>query len=62
MFAEGKCVGDDSVYKILSNNEIIEMANLKQTSLYTLAKRIGVKPELMIDSFISEERRRRHES
>ncbi len=62
VFAEGKCVGDDSVYKILSNNEIIEMANLKQTSLYTLAKRIGVKPELMIDSFISEERRRRHES
>lgn len=62
VFAEGECVGDDSVYKILSDNKIISKANLKQTSLYTLAKRIGIKPELMIDSFISEERRRRYES
>ncbi len=62
VFAEGKCVGDDSVYKILSNNEIIEEANLKQTSLYTLAKRIGLDPEKFIDSFIAEERRINHES
>lgn len=61
VFAEGKCIGDDSVYKILSNDEIIKKANLKQTSLYTLAKRIGMEPEKFIDSFISEERRSRHE-
>ena len=62
VFAEGKCVGNDSVYKILSNNEIIEEANLKQTSLYTLARRVGLDPEKFIDSFIVEERRNKHES
>ena len=62
VFAEGKCVGNDSVYKILSNNEIIEEANLKQTSLYTLARRVGLDPEKFIDSFIVEERRHKHES
>lgn len=61
VFAEGKCIGDDSVYKILSNDEIIDKANLKQTSLYTLAKRVGMDPEKLIDSFISEERRTRYE-
>lgn len=61
VFAEGKCIGDDSVYKILSNDEIIEKANLKQTSLYTLAKRVGMEPEKLIDSFISVERETRHE-
>ena len=62
VFAEGKCVGNDSVYKILSNNEIIKKANLKQTSLYTLARRVGIEPEKFIDSFIEEERRNKHES
>ena len=44
------------------NNEIIEEANLKQTSLYTLARRVGLDPEKFIDSFIVEERRNKHES
>ena len=62
VFSEGKCIGDDSVYKILANNDIIEKANLKQTSLYTLAKRVGMDPEKFINSFIQLERSKRHGS
>lgn len=62
VFSEGKCIGDDSVYKILANNDIIEKANLKQTSLYTLATRVGMDPEKFINSFIELERSKRHES
>lgn len=62
VFSEGKCIGDDSVYKILANNDIIEKANLKQTSLYTLATRVGMDPEKFINSFIETERSKRHGS
>lgn len=62
VFSEGKCIGDDSVYKILANNDIIEKANLKQTSLYTLATRVGMDPEKFINSFIELERSKRHGS
>ena len=62
VFSEGKCIGDDSVYRILADDEIIQKANLKQTSLYTLASRIGMNPEKFIDSFISLERSKRHGS
>ena len=62
VFSEGKCIGDDSVYKILANNDIIEKANLKQTSLYTLATRVGIDPEKFINSFIETERSKKHGS
>ena len=61
VFADGKCIGDDSVFKILSDNDIIERASLKQTSLYSLATRLGINPESFIESFIVSERRKRHE-
>lgn len=56
VFAEGELIADDSVYKVLSDNEIIEKANLKQTSLYTLAKRLDLSPEEYIEHFIAYER------
>ena len=56
VFADGECICDDQVYKVLSDPEIIERANLKQTSLYSLAKRIGRTPEALIDQFITLER------
>ncbi|HPU22441.1 MAG TPA: ABC transporter ATP-binding protein, partial [Thermoclostridium caenicola] len=36
VFSEGELVADDSVFRVLSNDEVIKRANLKQTSLYTL--------------------------
>lgn len=63
VFAEGQLVADDSVYKVLSDNDVIEKANLKQTSLYTLAKRLGLNPEEYIEHFIACERTMKtHES
>lgn len=63
VFADGKCIADDPVFKVLSDAEIIEAANLKQTSLVTLANRAGVDPEAFIRHFIEVERKERaHES
>ncbi len=56
VFAEGELVADDAVFKVLSNNDVIEKANLKQTSLYELAKRLDLEPETYIEHFIAYER------
>ncbi|MCX7774265.1 MAG: ABC transporter ATP-binding protein [Clostridia bacterium] len=56
VFSEGELVADDSVFKVLSDDEVINKANLKQTSLYTLAKRLGLSPESYIEHFIAYER------
>ena len=56
VFAEGEMIADDKVFKVLSDDKVIQKANLKQTSLYTLACRIGVSPEEFISRFISYER------
>lgn len=61
VFANAKCIADDTVFKILSDNDIINEANLKQTSLYTLATRLGLPPEDYINYFIATERGSRHE-
>ncbi len=56
VFSDGHLIADDSVFKVLSNNEVIEKANLKQTSLYTLAKKLDLNPEAFIKHFIEYER------
>lgn len=56
VFAEGEMIADDKVFKVLSDDKVIQEASLKQTSLYTLACRIGVPPEEFISHFISYER------
>ncbi len=59
VFADSRCIADDFVFRVLSDSEIIEKANLKQTSLVTLAKRTGVDPEAFIRHFIEREREER---
>ncbi len=59
VFADGKCIADDYVFKVLSDSEIIKTANLKQTSLVTLAKQAGIDPEAFIRHFIEVEREER---
>lgn len=56
VFSDGNIIADDSVYSVLSNDEIIEKANLKQTSLYMLAKKLLLPPEKFIEHFIRYER------
>ena len=59
VFADSKCIADDYVFKVLSNNQIIGQANLKQTSLVTLAMQAGLDPESFIRHFIETEREER---
>ena len=56
VFADGEIIADDSVYKILSDDSVIERANLKQTSLYTLARKLDLPPDQFIEHFIRYER------
>ena len=59
VFADGKCIADDAVFRVLSSEDIITRANLKQTSLVTLAEKYGIEPEHFIHYFIDCERRER---
>ncbi|MBQ6451244.1 MAG: energy-coupling factor ABC transporter ATP-binding protein [Solobacterium sp.] len=56
VFADGKVIDTNKVFSVLSNEETIQRANLKQTSLYTLAMKLGLDPEQTIRHFIEYER------
>ena len=56
VLAEGELIADNSVFSVLSDDDIITRANLKQTSLYTLAKLIDISPERCIEHYILFER------
>jgi len=56
VFADGKLIDSNKVFNVLSNDETIKKAHLKQTSLYYLATKIGIKPETAIRHFIEFER------
>lgn len=60
VFSDGELIGDDVVYKVLSNDEIIERANLKKTSLVTIAQKMGIDPEKYIHYFIEREKEERN--
>lgn len=61
VFSEGTCIGDDSVFKILSDGDIIQRAHLKETSLFTLSKRLGLPCDEFSERFIEFERMNRDE-
>lgn len=56
VMADGRLIGDAPTYQVMSHKELIEAAHLKQTSLYSLAHRIGVDPESFIYKFIAHEK------
>ena len=60
VLCEGEKLMDDSSYKVLTNNEIIKKANLKETSLYELAVKTDLKePKQFVKKFIDYDRRYR---
>jgi len=61
VLSEGELIADDSVFSVLSDDDVITRANLKQTSLYTLAIKIGIEPEKCIEYYILHERSERAE-
>ncbi len=56
VFSEKTCIGNDSVYTILSDESMIQRAHLKQTSLFTLAKRFDLPCDDFTRRFIENER------
>lgn len=57
VISDGKKIGDASAVEILTNEEIAGRANLKTTSLYDMAVKIGIEdPSVFVQNFIDYER------
>jgi len=62
VFADGRIIMDDSPAAVLTNPEIIRAADLKETSLYALAKMCAVNDAAaFVSCFIEGERRARND-
>ncbi|MGL5575684.1 MAG: ABC transporter ATP-binding protein [Sarcina sp.] len=60
VLADGEKIDEDIASNILTNGEVIERANLKETSLYELAVKLGFeKPRDLVNKFIEVDRRER---
>ncbi len=44
VFADGKIVADESPFEILENENFVKMGNLRQPSLYQLARKADISP------------------
>ncbi|KKI89029.1 heme ABC transporter ATP-binding protein [Bacillus sp. SA1-12] len=61
VIANGRVLADDRATKILSSRPVLEQANLKETSLYELAKRAGINEiNDFINHFIFHEKGEKH--
>ncbi|MGT2799783.1 ABC transporter ATP-binding protein [Streptococcus marmotae] len=56
VLVDGKIVADDHPASILSNPELIQLANLKETSIFHLAKRVGVDALALTQFYMERER------
>ena len=57
VLADGELIRDASAAEVLSDRDVIERANLKETSLFTLAERAGLEDPLrFIQNFITHEK------
>lgn len=60
VFNHGQIIADDTPAAILTNTEIIEQANLKETSLFSLARQCGISEEKeFVHRFMEFEREQR---
>ena len=64
VLCDAKLLADEKSYEVLCSEELTERANLKQTSLFELAKKTGFDdPEAFVECFIDYDRRvREHEN
>jgi energy-coupling factor transport system ATP-binding protein len=55
---DGQIIADKSPVEVLTDTKLIARANLKETSLFTLAKKFGLsEPQLFVAQFIAYDRR-----
>ena len=58
VISNGTKLDDDTAANVLTNNEVIECANLKETSVYELALKCGLNnPKSFVNKFIDYDRR-----
>lgn len=58
VLSDGEKIKDAEAAEILTDAEIIQKANLRETSLYTLALRCGIEnPKRFVEKFIEQDRR-----
>lgn len=61
VLSEGRKIADDSAINILTNKDVIEKANLKETSIYELAVKCDIdNPKEFVKRFIDYDRRFRN--
>lgn len=57
VLSEGLKIAEDTAANVLTNNEVINKANLKETSVYELAVKVGLKnPKGFVEKFINYDR------
>lgn len=62
VLSNGTVLADDTPTNIITNSSIIQNANLKETSLFTLAKKAQfTNPKEFVNRFIDYDRRKRNE-
>ena len=60
VLSDGKKIAEDKAFRILTDDEVIEKANLKETSLYQLALKANLAdPREFVNKFIDYDRRTR---
>jgi energy-coupling factor transport system ATP-binding protein len=55
VLSEGELITDTTSSKVLTSPDIIEKANLKETSLFHLGNMLDIDPKMLVDTFISYE-------
>ena len=57
VFCDGRVIADTTGAEVLTDRSVIAQANLKETSLYTLADRVGLpEPRAFVQRFIDYDR------
>jgi energy-coupling factor transport system ATP-binding protein len=60
LFSDGELIADDTPARVLSDEALCSKASLKETSLYTLAGRLGLsEPSDFVQRFIDHDRAER---
>ena len=58
VFSEGRMLADTTAAHVLNDPKLVQAANLKETSLYTLSLACGIKePQTFTECFIGYEKK-----
>ncbi|WP_163580842.1 ABC transporter ATP-binding protein [Gracilibacillus saliphilus] len=58
VLADGRLIADESAVDVITNDEIVDKANLKRTSLFDIAVKVGISdPKQFVHHFISYDRK-----